>query len=195
MKCNVTKFEKVERENEMPYFIIRATGVEGDETADVMDEDGCINPFAMMSRRFNFTKTLFPSTDKQVEQLEKLYEVDDDGKVIGKAAPIRLMSYQWAAPAPFYIVKDDAVTGVYETEEEVTETVTKNGKKVEVTKTKYVPKVFTTVNLTLFETKDGKCAENGGDADALCKRTYERGIASGSYILCETATEIVEVIE
>ena len=52
----------------MPYFIIKATGVEGDESANVVDEDGCINPFAMMSRRFNFTKTLFPSTDKQVEQ-------------------------------------------------------------------------------------------------------------------------------
>ena len=91
MKCNVTNFTKVERDNEMPYFIIKATGVEGDENAEVIDEDGCINPFAMMSRRFNFTKTLFPSTDKQVEQLEKLYETDNDGNVT-KGAQIRLMS-------------------------------------------------------------------------------------------------------
>lgn len=104
MKCNVTSFVKVERENEMPYFIIKATGVEGDESANVVDEDGCINPFAMMSRRFNFTKTLFPSTDKQVEQLEKLYEVDKDGKVV-KGAPIRLMSVSWATGTEFYIKK------------------------------------------------------------------------------------------
>lgn len=194
MKCNVTNFTKVERDNEMPYFIIKATGVEGDENAEVIDEDGCINPFAMMSRRFNFTKTLFPSTDKQVEQLEKLYETDNDGNVT-KGAQIRLMSYQWAAPEPFYIAKEDTVTGVYETEEEVTEKVVRNGKTVEVTKTKYIPKVFTTVNLTLFETADGKCAENGGDADALCKRTYERGIASKAYLPCETAVDIKEVIE
>ena len=68
MKCNVTSFVKVERENVMPYFIIYSIGVEGDEGANVVDEDGCINPFAMMSRRFNFTKTLFPSTDKKVKK-------------------------------------------------------------------------------------------------------------------------------
>ena len=194
MKCNVTNFQKVERENEMPYFIIRATGVEGDENANVVDEDGCINPFAMMSRRFNFTKTLFPSTQQQVEQLEKLYETDENGNVT-KGAPIRLMSYQWAAPNPFYIRREDSVTGVYETEEDITEKVVRNGKAIDVTKTKYTPKQFTTVNLTLFETADGKCAENGGNADELCKRTFERGIANSSYILCETATDIKVVIE
>lgn len=150
MKCNVTSFVKVERENEMPYFIIKATGVEGDESANVVDEDGCINPFAMMSRRFNFTKTLFPSTDKQVEQLEKLYEVDKDGKVV-KGAPIRLMSVSWATGTEFYIRKEGSVTGVYETEEEVTEKVVRNGKTIEVTKTKYIPKVFKSVNLTLLK--------------------------------------------
>ena len=193
MKCNVTSFVKVERENEMPYFIIKATGVEGDESANVVDEDGCINPFAMMSRRFNFTKTLFPSTDKQVEQLEKLYEVDKEGKVV-KGAPIRLMSVSWATGTEFYIRKEGSVTGVYETEEEVTEKVVRNGKTIEVTKTKYIPKVFKSVNLTLFENADGTCAENGGNADALCKRTFERGLESGAYIPCETATDITEVI-
>lgn len=193
MKCNVTSFVKVERENEMPYFIIKATGVEGDESANVVDEDGCINPFAMMSRRFNFTKTLFPSTDKQVEQLEKLYEVDKEGKVV-KGAPIRLMSVSWATGTEFYIKKENSVTGVYETEEEVTEKVVRNGKTIEVTKTKYIPKVFKSVNLTLFENADGTCAENGGNTDALCKRTFERGLESGAYIPCETATDITEVI-
>lgn len=194
MKCNVTRFTKVERDNEMPYFIIKATGVEGDENATVVDEDGCINPFAMMSRRFNFTKTLFPSTDAQVEQLEKLYETDDEGNVT-KGAPIRLMSVTWATEREFYIRKEDSVTGVYETEEEIIEKVVRNGKTVEVAKTKYIPKVFKSVNLTVFETADGKCAENGGNAEELCKRTFERGLESGNYIPCETAADIETIIQ
>lgn len=194
MLCNVTNFRKVERENDMPYFVIKAVGMEGDDSLNAIDDDGEINVFACMSRKYNFTKTLFPSTNEQVEQLEKSFETDEDGNVT-KGAKIRLMSYQWAAPAPFYIVKDDSVTGVYETEEEVAETVIKNGKKVQEVKTKYTPKLFTTVNLTLFETKNGKCAENGGDADGLCKRTFERAIANGMYLLAETATDIQEVIQ
>lgn len=185
MLCNVTNFQKVERENEMPYYVLRATGVEGDDNAEAIDEDGVINPFAMMSRKFNFTKTLFPATEAQCNALEKAYVTDDEGNV-QSGAKVRLMSYQWAAPAPFYIVKDESVTGVYEDETEVTEEVIKNGKKVQVVKTKYTPKVFTTVNLTLFETKDGQCAENGGNAEALCKQRFERAVADGSYLLCES---------
>lgn len=193
MLCNVTNFREVERENDMSYFVIKATGVEGDDSADAI-VNGVINPFACMSRRFNFTKTLFPSTEKQANALRGAFKTDDDGNVTD-GAQIRLMSYQWAAPAPFYIVKEDAVTGVYETEESVTETVTRNGKSVQVEKTKYTPKVFTTVNLTLFEDENGNCAENGGDADGLCKRTFERAIANGMYLLAETTTDIQEVIQ
>lgn len=193
MLCNVTNFREIERENEMSYFIIKATGVEGDDSADAV-VNGIINPFACMSRRFNFTKTLFPSTDAQADALRKAFKTDDDGNV-SDGAQIRLMSYQWAAPAPFYIVKEDAVTGVYETEEEITETVTRNGKKVQETKTKYIPKLFTTVNLTLFEDENGNCVENGGDADGLCKRTFERAIANGMYLLAETATDIQEIVQ
>ena len=119
--------------------------------------------------------------------------MDENGKVV-KGAPIRLMSVSWATGTEFYIRKEGSVTGVYETEEEVTEKVVRNGKTIEVTKTKYIPKVFKSVNLTLFENADGTCAENGGNADALCKRTFERGLESGAYIPCETATDITEVI-
>ena len=54
--------------------------------------------------------------------------------------------------------------------------------------------MFKIVNLTLFENDDGTGAENGGNADALCKSTFERGLESGAYIPCETATDITEVI-
>lgn len=192
MICEVKRFNKVERENALPYFIVKAQGIEGDANASVLDENGCINPLAVKSRIFNFTKTLFPSTENQCLELEKAFQTDDGGNVT-KGAKIRLMSAVWATPYPFYIRKSDSVTGVYETESEVTETKTVNGRTVELTKVKYTPKVFNNVNLTLFENSDGTCAE--GDPDVLCKAAFERGLINGVYVPCEEATDVHEVVQ
>lgn len=192
MLCNVTNFRKVEREGELPYFILKATGVEGNESAEVLDEDGVINPLACMSRRFNFTKTLFPATKAQADALEKCYTVDEDYNIVGEAPKVRLKSIVWAAPTAFYIRRDDSVTGVYETEVDEEREIVKNGKKVTQTVTRYIPKVFKEVNLTVFEDSNGKCVENGGDGEGLCKRAFERAVANDMYLLCESHPEITE---
>ncbi|WP_300901006.1 hypothetical protein [uncultured Bacteroides sp.] len=195
MKCKITNFIKVERKNEIPYFVIKATGIDCDESAEVLKQDGCINPNAVMTVKFNFTKKLYPSTISQAEALEKMFVTDKQGNVVGDAPFIRLMFYNWITPDIFYIFNPNSVTGVYETQEEMKEVEEMDdGSKVKVTKIRYIPKIYSAVSLTLFETEDGTCAENKGDADELCRRNYAQGLASGSYLLCKSATHIKEVI-
>lgn len=186
MKCTVTNFSKVERENALPYYVLKARGVEGDANASMIGEDGLINPFACMSRVFNFTKTLFPGTENQCEALEKAFTCNEDGTV-SNGPQIALFAATWATPQPFYIRKADSVTGFYEDEAEVTEKI--GGK--EVIKTKYTPRVFNQINLTLFGNSAEDCPE--GKPDDLCRASWERGIARQIYCPCET-TEIEPVI-
>lgn len=188
MKCVITEIEKRERENAVPYFIIRATGQTGDATASVLDANGFVNPLACMSRTYQFTKTLFPATNEQAQAIE--------AQVV-EGIPIMLDFVRMASPYPFYIIKDkdtDVVEDRYyceDVQEEVTNTSGKtmtlpNGQKVapngiySVTVKK--PRVFKEVTLTVFTTlQDGKeiCAE--GDETTLLQRAWERGITNGVY--------------
>ena len=200
MKCKVTYFEKVERENAMPYYLVRATGTQGSSDASAQMNDGTddvvINFAAMQSRVFNFTKCLFPATSEQCEGLEKMFDTDADNNVINSVY-LYLMSYSWETGKKFYI-KD--ANGDYLTEEVETTTevvadrdMTVNGKPVrrgqKYTKTSIedVPRVFTRIILTLFENpKTGECAENDGEnPEIIAKRNFEQGVRLGRYEIVE----------
>ena len=188
MKCIITEIEKRERENAVPYFVIRATGQTGDATASVLDANGFVNPLACMSRTYQFTKTLFPATDEQAQAIETQ---------VVEGIPIMLDFVRMPSPYPFYIIKDkdtDVVEDRYyceDVQEEITNTSGKtmtlpNGQKVApngiysvITKK---PRVFKEVTLTVFTTLvDGKevCAE--GDGTTLLQRAWERGVTNGIY--------------
>ena len=193
MKCKVYYLEKVERPGAMPYYIIRAKGQEGDENANVFDDDGCINFAAVQSRTFNFTKCLFPGTEKQCEQLEKGFITDSEHNVTSDNY-IRLQLFQWDTGKKFYIYSHGELlteTVSEEVEKMADKPLTINGKPIRKGE-KYTiveeverPRVFTKISLTLFEDANGNIAENGGDAVALAKRNFEQGLANGIYELCE----------
>lgn len=193
MKCKVYYFEKVERPDTMPYYIIKAKGQEGDENANVFDDDGCINFAAVQSRTFNFTKCLFPGTEKQCEQLEKGFVTDSEHNVTSDNW-VRLQLFQWDTGKKFYIYSHGVLlteTVTEEIQKIATQPLTKNGKAIRKGET-YTeleeverPRVFTKVSLTLFEDANGNIAENGGDAVALAKRNFEQGLANGIYELVE----------
>lgn len=189
MKCVITEIEKRERENAVPYFVIRATGQTGDATASVLDANGFVNPLACMSRTYQFTKTLFPSTDEQAQALEQQ---------VTEGTNIMLDFIRMPAPYSFYIVKDmdtDVIEDRYyceDAQEQMTNTSGRimtlpNGQKIapngiySVTIKK--PRVFKEVTLTVFTglNKDGKevCVE--GDEQNLLQRAWERGVTNGIY--------------
>lgn len=193
MKCKVYYFEKVGRPDAMPYYIIRAKGQEGDENANVFDEDGCINVSAVQSRTFNFTKCLFPGTEVQCEQLEKGFTTDDEHNVKSDNW-IRLRLFQWDTGKKFYIYSHGVLLTekVQQEVEKVAQTpITVNGRairkgeKYTVIEEVEQPRVFTKVSLTLLENADGTIAENDGDAVALAKRNFESGLENGIYELVE----------
>lgn len=193
MKCKVYYFEKVGRDDAMPYYIIRAKGQEGDDNANVFDDDGCINVSAVQSRTFNFTKCLFPGTEAQCEQLEKGFTTDDEHNVTSTNY-IRLQLFQWETGKKFYIYSHGVLLTekVQQEVEKIAQTpITVNGKairkgeKYTVIEEVEKPRVFTKISLTLLENADGTIAENGGDAVTLAKRNFEAGIANGIYELVE----------
>lgn len=187
MKCNVLNVVKVERESQLPYYVIRARGVEGDETANAV-ENGVINFAAMQSRVFNFTKCLFPGTEKQCEDLEKSLQLGKDGEVLNELS-IYLTYYRYETGKKFYIYDSDGA--VLTEQKEVEKVATKdgviNGKAVHrgqtYTDTEEVPRVFTSVSLTLFCDADGNITEGDGNPENLAKRNFEAGLASGRYEL------------
>ena len=182
MKCLIESIDKVERENNVPYFIIKAKGTQGDANASVLDENGFINPFACMSRTLNFTKTLFPGTEEQAEAIEKSVSI---------GTPINLMLYSWKAPQKFNIVKDINTGELYSEDKKVEKTADKdliiNGKRIKkgekYTATESDAKVFESVNLTLFCDKDENCVE--GSCEELAKRAWERGLSNSIYLPIE----------
>lgn len=186
MLCTVTNFyKKQQSENALPYFTIKAEGLEGDANANAINEDGTVNVMACQSRRYRFTKNLFPATEKQAEALEKAFNVDSEGNIVGEAPKIHLINAIWASPFDFVIKKSDSISGYYENieyGEEITKVV--NGKVVKNTPFTAEIKVFKSVNVTLFANADGTCAE--GDPEVLCKAMFERMVASGNYIPAET---------
>lgn len=193
MDCTVTHFRKVSRDGAMPYYVIKATGQKGDPNAAPFDEDGFINPLAMQSRTYLFTKTLFPANETQCKLTEEGYKCDDDGKVLdGKK--VRLMLHQWLPGKKFYIfnkerqefyqnVTQETVEVIAERDEIVDGKIVKKGEKytkmVETSK----PKVFDTITLTLFCDKEEKSVE--GNPDELAKANWESGLKNGIYIIVD----------
>ena len=200
MKCKVNYFEKVERENAMPYYLVRATGTQGSSNASAQMNDGTddvvINFAAMQSRVFNFTKCLFPATTEQCEGLEKMFDTDADNNVINSVY-LYLMSYSWETGKKFYIKDANGEYLMEEVEVEVEKIATKDitvdgkpikrGQKYTERETQFVPRVFTRIILTLFEDpKTGECAENDGEnPEAIAKRNFEQGLRLGRYEIVE----------
>ena len=104
------------------------------------------------------------------------------------------MCYEWVNPS-YYKVDRESITGFEESMEILDEVEEKNllGTCIRTT-VSYEPIVFSSFKMTLFETTDGKCAENGGDADGLCKRYFYRAIDSGRFLLQENAQQIKKII-
>ena len=181
MKCTIESIERVDRDNSLSYFIIKAKGTQGDTNASVLDENGFINPFACMSRTLNFTKTLFPGTEEQVEALDKVQ--------VGTF--INLMLYSWKAPQKFNIVKDINTGELYTEEKQIEKTADKdaiiNGKRIKKGEkyldTETIAKVFESVNLTLFCDAEENCVE--GNCEELAKRAWERGLSNSIYLPIE----------
>lgn len=188
MICTITEVNAVERENEVGYVVIKAKGQQGDENASVLDENGFINPLACMSRTYNFTKTLFPSTQAQFDAM--LSNVVEGAK-------IRLELIRKESPKPFHIVKDlnaDTVEDRYYCEE-VFENAVNDTKKNLVIDGKVIkpnetyqtkvskPRIFNEITLTVFTKLDenGKevCAE--GDEQTLLENAWQRGVTNGVY--------------
>ena len=192
MICTITEVNAVERENEVGYVVIKAQGKQGDESASVLDENGFINPLACMSRIYNFTKTLFPSTEAQFNaMLESVVE----------GAKIRLEFIRKTSVKPFHIIRDfntDVVGERYYCEQkQETRTNTTNktmmidGKAVKPNESYVtmvdVPRVFNEITLTVFTKIDenGKevCAE--GDEQTLLDNAWQRGVTNGVYEIVE----------
>ena len=186
MKCIINDFQKVERDGQLPYYIVRARGTQGDENAE-MFVNGAINFAAVQSRVFNFTKCLFPGTENQCNALEA-------GIQVGETV-IYLDLFQWETGKKFYIKDRD---GNYLTEvvqEPVTMKATSstiiNGKAYKAGDTYTVlqdvekPKVFTRISLTLLCDPDGNIQEGGGNAEAIARRNWETGLSTGTYEIVE----------
>lgn len=187
MKCNVLNVQKAERDGQLPYYVIRARGVEGDENANAV-ENGVINFAAMQSRVFNFTKCLFPGTEKQCKDLEDALQLDNDGNVLNEMT-IYLTYFRWETGKKFYIYDSNGavLTETKEVEKVATKDGIVNGRAVRkgqtYTDTEEVPRVFTNISLTLFCNPSGEITEGDGNAEALAKRNFEAGLASGRYEL------------
>lgn len=190
MDCNVTNFRKVTREGALPYYVIKATGTKGDANASVVDEDGFINPMAVQSRTYLFTKTLFPGSEEQCDQLEQAYETDDDGNV-ADGKKIRLMLYQWNTGKKFYILNRDGelysnivqkeVEKVADRDKLVNGKPIKKGMKYTEMEEISEPKVFENISLTLYCDKEENCVE--GNPEELAKNNWNAGLQAGTYII------------
>lgn len=150
MKCKVISLIKVKQGNHLPYFIVRAIGIENEEDAEYLDEDDYWNSLSPLPK---FEKKLFPPTESQVKALENMYTTDSRGNVIGNGPFIRLMSYKWKTPSPYFISRPNSVTGVCERVRETKDFRMRQGKMYNYIKTEYIPEVFTFMTLTFLETE------------------------------------------
>lgn len=192
MICTITEVNAVERENEVGYVVIKAQGKQGDENASVLDENGFINPLACMSRSYNFTKTLFPSTEAQFNAMvENVVE----------GSKIRLELIRKTSVKPFHIIRDfnsDVVSERYYCEQKqetrtntTNKTIMIDGKAIKPNESYItvidVPRVFNEITLTVFTKIDenGKevCAE--GDEQTLLDNAWQRGVTNGVYEIVE----------
>lgn len=194
MKCLIKKFVKVDCGKLPPCFDIIAIGIRSEVDMYINLEDYLYSHGEYLPPKFE--KRLCPPTIAQAEELEKKCITDNMGNVIGSPVFIRLMSYEWKTPFSFYKVNPNSVTGVYETikREIVNEEIYENGRLITV-KVSHMPRVLSSIKLTLFETADGKCAENGGNADELCEKIFSNAIVSGAFLPQNDAVDVKDVVE
>lgn len=185
MDAIVTDITPIERgDGQLPYFIMKATATQGDANANVLDDDGFINPMACMSRSFNLTKCLFPGTQEQADAMMTSY-------VAGMK--VRLGLFQIPSECPFNIVGADGelLCDTKTTQEEKVNTTGKpfnhNGKVIPPNG-KYMdevqvatPRVYTNVSLVLFVNKEGTCVEEG-TPEEIAHRNWEAGLRKGTYL-------------
>ena len=183
MIATLTSIEWRERENGLPYGVMKAVATQGDTSASALDEDGFLNPLACMSRTFNLTKTIFPGSDEQVNAAQTSYV---------EGVKMRLGLFQVPTGVRFNIINSD---GEYITEErEVVKIAEKDGfiagkarKKGDTYNvTEDVPKVYENISLVLFVDKVGNSIENDGEpVEAIALRNFELGKSKGTYIVVE----------
>lgn len=167
----------------IPYGIIKATAVQGDVNASILDEEDedFINPLACMSRTFNLTKCIFPGTLEVAVAQQAAY-------VEGKKLRLGLFSVPIGKKFHIYnsdgeLISDEKViTGVRDKAGIANGRPYKAGDTYETTE--LVPRVYENVSLILFVNKEGKSIENDGeDVEAIAARNFASGLAKGTYVL------------
>lgn len=194
MKCLIKSIEMRERENNLPYFVFKATHTEGGVT-DVKDlfANGMLNPNALFSRVQNFTKTIFPANEMLVNAYKELYHITDANEPkedfsdvqVEDAKYIGLKLIRVPSPKPYYII--DSNTGEFisnevEVEiEKIADKPTKVGDKMiakgqtyKVTETKSVPKVYTEIQLVVLCDSEEQCIE--GNEHELAMYQWSRRV-------------------
>ena len=183
MIATLTSIEWRERENGLPYGVMKAVATQGDTNASALDEDGFLNPLACMSRTFNLTKTIFPGSAEQVAAAQESYV---------EGIKMRLGLFQVPMGVRFNIINSD---GEYITEEREVQKIAekdsfvagKARKKGDVYSiTEDVPKVYESISLVLFVDKAGNSIENDGEpVEAIALRNFESGKSKGTYIVVD----------
>lgn len=194
MKCLIKSIELRERENNLPYFVFKATHTEGGVTdAKDLFANGMLNPNALFSRVQNFTKTIFPASQMLVDAYKELYNITEANEPkedfsdveIEDAKYIGLKLIRVPSPKPYYII--DSGTGEFisnDIEVEIEKTADKpikigdkmiaKGQTYKVTETKSVPKVYTEIQLVVLCDNEEKCIE--GDEKELANYQWSRRI-------------------
>lgn len=179
MKCLIKSVEMRERENNLPYFVFKATHTEGGVT-DPKDlfANGMLNPNALFSRVQNFTKTVFPASQMLVDAYKELYNITEANEpkedfsdvTIEDAKYIGLKLIRVPSPKPYYIIDSNTgefISNTIEVEiEKAADKPTKVGDKMvakgqtyKVTETKSVPKVYTEIQLVVLCNANEECIE------------------------------------
>ena len=188
MKCLIKSIEMRERENNLPYFVFKATHTEGGVTdAKDLFANGMLNPNALFSRVQNFTKTIFPASQMLVDAYKELYNITEANELkedfsdvgIEDAKYIGLKLIRVPSPKPYYII--DSNTGEFISNdidieiEKVADKPIKVGDKMiakgqmyKVTERKSVPKVYTEIQLVVLCDNEEKCIE--GDEKELANQ-------------------------
>ena len=182
MKCEIKTVEKRERENNLPYYVIKATHVEGGNVSpqDLFSADGSLNVMGVFSRVQNFTKTIFPPTEAICNALDLGYSITEIGtpvEQIGKTIGLKLIRIP--SPCEYNII--DANTGEFLSEaievEKVADKPTKVGNAIikagETYKvTEMQPKVYKEIQLVVLCDNEENCIE--GDEKELAMYQWQR---------------------
>lgn len=190
MICTIKSIEKRERENALPYYVIKATHIEGGGVdAKDLFKNGMLNSMAVFSRVQNFIKTIFPPSQDIIDAMDTAYnivevnepqtELSDDVNKIG------LKLVRKPSPVPYNII--DAGTGEF-ISDTITEMVTRvndTGKPIkvgnriikpnesyEIEETKDVPRVYKEIQLVVLCDENEVCIE--GNEDELAMYQWNR---------------------